>query len=100
MNYLLFSKPQTNGIAMWWRPNAAGYTNDLNAAGRYSKEDAESHCCGAQGFVVAVEELAAYRLATRTIVDMGDGANYAMLMSPNTRISEPCKVEEDGLHDN
>lgn len=33
--------------------------------------------------MVSIEELEAYKLATRTIVDMGDGANYAMLMSSN-----------------
>ena len=83
MRYLIFSKPRTTGVAMWWRPNAAGYTTNLDDAGRYSKEDAESHCAAAHHEIVAVEELAAYKLATRTIVDMGDGANYQMLMSPN-----------------
>lgn len=30
----------------WWRPNAAGYTNEIRDAGRYSQEDAEAHIKG------------------------------------------------------
>ena len=86
MNYLIMSRKHTNGIAIWWRPGAAGYTNNLDTAGRYSKEDAESYCLPSHGDDFAVEELQAYKLATRVIVDMGDGANNALLMSPNASL--------------
>lgn len=28
----------------WWRPTASGYTNHIEAAGRYTKTAAEAHC--------------------------------------------------------
>lgn len=34
--YLIWS----NEHRAWWRPNNAGYTKQLEAAGRYSREDA------------------------------------------------------------
>ena len=83
MRYLIFSRKHTTGIAMWWRPNAAGYTNNLDDAGRYSKEDAESHCSGMHGDAMPVAELEAYRLSARRIVDLGDANNRATLNPPN-----------------
>ncbi|GIK44750.1 MAG: hypothetical protein K8L99_32835 [Anaerolineae bacterium] len=85
MSYLIFSKRHTNGVAMWWRPNASGYTNDVNEAGRYSKIEVESYCAGTQGDNIPVDELLVYRdLKVRRIVDMGDSSNYALLMTPNS----------------
>ena len=80
MNYLIFSKKHTRGIAMWWRPNAAGYTDNLDAAGRYSKEDAESYGAASHGEDVPISEHAAYELPARRVIDLGDGANYLRLV--------------------
>lgn len=85
-HYLIFSKRHTQGIAMWWRANAAGYTNNLDEAGRYTKEEAESYCAASHGDDVPVREVGAYSLAQRRIVDMGDGANQALLMMPNVEL--------------
>lgn len=38
--YLIWS----NEHRAWWRPNGRGYTSDLAAAGRYSREDAMRTC--------------------------------------------------------
>lgn len=84
MRYLIFSKKHSKGIAMWWGHNAAGYTNNLDEAGRYSKDEAEQYCAHSHGDDVPMEELVAYgKLAARRIVDMGDGANRALLIPPN-----------------
>ena len=38
--YIIVSlKYGENGILCFWRPNNAGYTNDLQQAGRYSEEE-------------------------------------------------------------
>ena len=90
---------------MWWRPDAAGYTNNVDDAGRYSKEDAESLCAGAHGDDVPVDELAAYHdLKARRIVDMGDGGNRALLThnvevsgeGPQARSPLDCRVGRQG----
>lgn len=81
MKYLIFSKKHTRGIAMWWRPNAAGYTDNLDAAGRYSKEEAESYCAGSHGEDVPIPERVAYDLPARRVIDLGDGSNHERLLS-------------------
>lgn len=42
MQYLILSDSTSDGMALWWRPDRCGYTTDLQRAGRYSKEEAES----------------------------------------------------------
>ena len=44
---------------MYWRPNACGYTYQKSAAGRYSKEEAESRCRPGEDGVTMIEESAA-----------------------------------------
>ncbi len=39
-NYLIWS----NEHRAWWRPNARGYTLQLEKAGRYSRDEALKHC--------------------------------------------------------
>lgn len=41
--YLVWS----NEHNAWWRPDRCGYTNHIQAAGRYSREDAIKICAGA-----------------------------------------------------
>src|SRR5690242_12121938 len=41
-HYLIWS----NEHGAWWRPNAAGYTIQLEKAGRYSRSEALKHCAG------------------------------------------------------
>lgn len=40
MEYLIWS----NDHGAFWRPNRAGYTQDMNQAGRYAKEEADKIC--------------------------------------------------------
>ena len=79
MQYLIYSRKHTNGIAMWWGPDGVGYTNNLDTAGRYLKDRAETFCRLAEGDAVPIAEFDAYRLVTRRIVDMADGNNDATL---------------------
>jgi hypothetical protein len=34
--------PGWAGKALWWAPNAAGYVEEVNAAGRYTQEEIEA----------------------------------------------------------
>lgn len=87
MNYLIYSKKRTNEIAMWWLPNAAGYTNNVDEAGRYSRDDAESHCSGSHGDSISVDEMTVYcNLQARRIIDLGDGGNRMLLVAPNKEL--------------
>lgn len=46
--YYIHSKEQgtCDGHLVWWAPSRAGYTPDLDQAGKYSKEDASEICQG------------------------------------------------------
>jgi len=39
----------SNEHSAWWRPQECGYTTMLEAAGRYSRDDALGICIGARG---------------------------------------------------
>lgn len=79
MAYLILHAQLQMGRALWWRPNRAGYTIDVAAAGRYSKEEADSIArIRGQDFPVDENEIGA-RLKPRSIVDVEDGDNYAEL---------------------
>lgn len=55
--YLLLSVKWSlhHGSLTWYRPRAAGYTEDEQLAGRYSSDEAARHCAGTHGEVVSVE---------------------------------------------
>ncbi len=48
MKYLIESMEHTiDDTIAWWKPNNSGYTCSVDLAGRYSKDDAEKICEGA-----------------------------------------------------
>ena len=82
MEFLILSKDRSQGIATWWRPNGAGYTTDINAAGRYSAEDSLQIVSSGQGKDMRIPVSAIDCLVmTRRIVDIGDANNYSELMA-------------------
>lgn len=78
-DHLIMSKKHTNGIALWWRPEGKGYTNDLNAAGRFTQTEAELCETSSHGEDIAVPESVLPQLAVRMIVDLGDQGNRQLL---------------------
>ena len=42
-HYILDSRTTVGNCALWWRPNGQGYCCNLDDAGLYTREDAESH---------------------------------------------------------
>ena len=82
MQFLILSKSQSNGIAIWWRPGQRGYTNDVDKAGRYSAEESASIVRGSPEKDMRIPVSAIDRvITTRRIVDIGDANNHAELMA-------------------
>lgn len=66
-------------MALWWRPERQGYTTDLQQAGRYSKEEAES-IQRIRGLDFPVPESALGTiLVPRVVVNVEDGTNLNVL---------------------
>lgn len=85
---LIYSrKHSTCGDACWWRPDGKGYTTDLNQAGRYTKEKADSCCRSTHGDNVPVPESAALSLeARRTVYRRDIEAMLAMCSIKNIHV--------------
>ena len=82
MEFLILSKDRSQGIAMWWRPNSAGYTTDIDAAGRYSADESAQIVRAGPDKDMRVPVSAIGRVVTtRRIVDIGDGDNHYELMA-------------------
>lgn len=81
MKYLILSQKRQSdeGIAIWWAPNKQGYTNDLNKAGRYDKEEALKIEKESRGTSVAIHEDYLGLFAKRLILDLGDAENWKEL---------------------
>jgi hypothetical protein len=73
--YLVLCRMRSNGIALWWGPNRCGYYENIDDAGRYTREEAESIVLasdrGEEMWPLSVVEAG----KLRRIVDMGDSAN-------------------------
>lgn len=78
--YLLLSVRNSRGCdqLVWWRENRAGYTTDLNQAGRYAKEEAErlsyreSDDWNSRGrHDIAVPESEAVKLPSSIVISVG-----------------------------
>jgi len=41
MTHLIRSRGNGGDHALWWRPNGAGYTDNVDAAGRYDEKPAQ-----------------------------------------------------------
>ena len=81
--YLIFSQKRTgpDGIIAWWRNGGAGYTTDMNEAGRFSQDKAKEIISQSHGASFAIKQDDVRKLKTRTIVDTSDGENLKQLMS-------------------
>lgn len=68
---LLAAHYSTKGVCVWWNPNRSGYTDNIDTAGRYSREEAESLAYneGPNGKVtVAVPESAVFALPIKRVI--------------------------------
>lgn len=83
--YLILHRDLVQGVAVWWRPGRAGYTNDVVAAGRYTKEEAES-LARIRGDDFPVDEREIGRsLQPRMTINVEDGNNFEALKAFTNR---------------
>lgn len=73
--YLIYSKKHSRGEAIWWRPNRAGYTDDLKRAGEYTKEEANDITAISRGGAIAIRKEDAEKLYSKSVIDLGWGSN-------------------------
>lgn len=79
MSYLILCRDRVQGVALWWRSGRSGYTTNVNEAGRYSKDEADSIArLRSQDFPVPEEAIGTV-LKPRTIVTTDDAGNGAAL---------------------
>jgi hypothetical protein len=59
MKYLIYNRRDEvrgrDSSILWWLPNAAGYTDDVKQAGRYSQCDAAQRCRDQRELVIVAE---------------------------------------------
>lgn len=70
-----FARRFHDGLVVWWRPDAKGYTTDLTQAGRYTKADADKHAN--EDNVVVPASSVRDNCRIRQCVDYGDNPHVA-----------------------
>jgi hypothetical protein len=94
--YLILHKDLVQGVAVWWRPNRAGYTTDIGAAGRYSKEEADS-IAQIRGDDFPVNECEIGKsLTPRLTVNVEDGNNFDVLKAFTGRPVVNANTQQHG----
>lgn len=73
--WLLYSVSHSKEFALWWKPDARGYTTNLEDAGRYTEADAKRHEAGCHGDVRAVSPEDAAKLYTRVVAPVEENFN-------------------------
>jgi len=73
--FLVLCRCRSNGVALWWRSDGAGYTEDVTEAGRYTAEEARKIVAGSGRGEEMWPEKVVLAGKLRAIVDMGDSAN-------------------------
>lgn len=73
--WLLFcAKEAGHGeVCLWWGPNSCGYTTDLDAAGRYTDEDARRYSAASYGGSVVAVLAAELEERARRVVPLNTG---------------------------
>ena len=75
-DYLILCRAHTHGYALWWRPKSAGYTNNLEWAGRYGRGEAEAIVRNSdRGEEMWPVALIMTQAKPRHMIDMGDSAH-------------------------
>lgn len=87
-DYVIFSPKHTNGIACWWAPDSAGYTDCIDRAGRYAQTEAESIQRSTHGDAVAIHVSELELLKPKRIVDCGWMINGQVLDAWKKRAKE------------
>lgn len=81
MSWLIYNPSRSDrlGRMLFWRPQAAGYTDDLAAAGRFEESYAKHIQNISSGDVSAVPLVLVEKMKSRQIVGLDDGENRAAL---------------------
>jgi hypothetical protein len=74
--FLILCQERRGDLALWWRPNSAGYTVNLSEAGLYCEEEARN-ITRLRGTDYPIP--AANLLTTRQVVSVEDGNNFELL---------------------
>lgn len=76
MKFLILHKERRGELALWWRPERRGYTVNIDQAGRYSAQEAES-IARIRGEDFPVPEIAiGTALVARRVISVEDDANF------------------------
>jgi hypothetical protein len=95
-SYLILSKKWSRSAprehAVWYRPEAHGYTTNIEEAGRFTKEEARAHTRSSEGVTAMVKESQAYAMAERLTIVAASEANIEKLSNPTAfgRLAPIC----------